>query len=105
MGKQEQVIEQRGPTRVDPLVIPRLGAYMAAARVGRVLGVRGPNTTINSACASGTDALGQALNLIRTGSAEVLLAGAAEAIVTPVGVASMAVLGAPTNDRNDEPPR
>ena len=78
---------------------------MAAARVGRVLGVRGPNTTINSACASGTDALGHALNLIRTGSAEVLLAGAAEAVVTPVGIASMAVLGALTKDWNDEPER
>ncbi|OGO49968.1 MAG: beta-ketoacyl-[acyl-carrier-protein] synthase II, partial [Chloroflexi bacterium RBG_16_68_14] len=105
MGKQEEVIERRGPTKVDPLLIPRLGGYMAAARVGRVLGVRGPNTTINSACASGTDALGQALNLIRTGSAEALLAGAAEAIVTPLGVASMAVLGALTKDWNDEPER
>ena len=103
MGKQEQVIEERGGGKVDPLLIPRLGAYMAAARVGRVLGVRGPNSTINSACASGTDALGQAWNMIRSGAAEVLLAGAAEAIVTPVGVAAMAVLGALTKDWNDEP--
>jgi 3-oxoacyl-[acyl-carrier-protein] synthase II len=102
MGKQEQVIEERGAGKVDPLLVPRLGGYMAAARVGRVLGVRGPNSTINSACASGTDALGQALNMIRTGAAEVLLAGAAEAIVTPVGVASMAVLGALTKDWNDD---
>ena len=105
MGKQEAVIEQRGANKADPLLIPRLGGHMAAARVGRVLGVRGPNTTINSACASGTDALGHALNLIRTGSAEVLLAGAAEAVVTPVGIASMAVLGALTKDWNDEPER
>jgi 3-oxoacyl-[acyl-carrier-protein] synthase II len=105
MGKQEQVIEEKGAGRVDPLLIPRLGAYMAAARVGRVLGVRGPNTTINSACASGTDALGHAFNLIRSGSADVLLAGAAEAIVTPVGVAAMGVLGALTKDWNDEPQR
>ncbi len=103
MGGQERVIEERGAGRVDPLLVPRLGAYMAAARVGRVLGVRGPNTTINSACASGTDALGQALNMIRLGVTDVLLAGAAEAIVTPVGVASMAVLGALTKDWNDDP--
>ena len=76
---------------------------MAAARVGRVLNVRGPNTTMNSACASGTDALGHAFNLIRTGSAEVLLAGAAEAIVTPVGIASMGLLGALTKEGNDDP--
>jgi 3-oxoacyl-[acyl-carrier-protein] synthase II len=103
MGKQEQIIEEKGANKVDPLLIPRRGAYMAAARVGRVLGVRGPNTTINSACASGTDALGHAFNMIRSGSAEVLLAGAAEAIVTPVGVAAMAVLGALTKDWNDDP--
>ena len=105
MGQQEEVIERRGATKVDPLLIPRRGGYMAAARVGRVLGVRGPNTTINSACASGTDALGHAFNLIRTGGADVLLAGAAEAIVTPVGVASMAVLGALTKDWSDDPER
>ena len=105
MGKQEEIIERRGAGKVDPLLMPRRGVYMAAARVGRVLGVRGPNTTVNSACASGGDALGHALNLIRTGSAEVLLAGAAEAIVTPVGVASMAVLGALTKDWSDEPER
>jgi len=103
MGKQEQVLEERGGGRVDPLLIPRLGSYMAAARVGRVLGVRGPNSTINSACASGTDALGQALNMIRTGSAEVLLAGASEAILTPVGLAAMAILGALTRASNDDP--
>ncbi len=103
MGKQEQIIEEKGANKVDPLLIPRRGAYMAAARVGRVLGVRGPNTTVNSACASGTDALGHAFNMIRCGSAEVLLAGAAEAIVTPVGVAAMAVLGALTKDWNDDP--
>jgi 3-oxoacyl-[acyl-carrier-protein] synthase II len=105
MGYQERILEERGPAKADPLLIPRLGAYMAAARVGRVLNVRGPNTTVQSACASGTDALGHALNLIRSGAADVLLAGASEAIVTPVGVASMAVLGALTRDWNDDPER
>ena len=105
MGRQEQIIDERGAGRVDPLLITRLGGYMAGARVGRVLGVRGPNTTINSACASGTDALGHAFNLIRGGGADVLLAGAAEAIVTRVGIAAMAVLGALTKEGNDDPPR
>ena len=103
MGRQEQVIHEKGANRVDPLLIPRLGGYMAAARVGRVLGVRGPNTTINSACASGTDALGHAFNMIRLGISDVLLAGASEAIVVPVAVATMAVLGALTKDWNDDP--
>lgn len=105
MGNQEEVIETRGAGRVDPLLIPKYGAYMAAARVGRVLGIHGPNSSINSACASGTDALGQALNMIRNGSTDILLAGASEAIVTPVGVATMGVLGALTKEGNDDPPR
>ncbi|MGB6895212.1 MAG: beta-ketoacyl-ACP synthase II [Dehalococcoidia bacterium] len=105
MGRQEEIIAQRGPDRVDPLLMPRLGPHMAAARVGRVLGVRGPNTTMNSACASGTDALGHAFNLIRTGAADVLLAGGTEAIISPVGIASMAVVGALTRSWNDEPQR
>ncbi|MCH8162102.1 MAG: beta-ketoacyl-ACP synthase II [Chloroflexi bacterium] len=105
MGNQEHVIETRGAHRVNPLLITKYGAYMAAARVGRVLGVRGPNSTINSACASGTDALGQALNMIQNGAADVLLAGAAEAVVTPVGIATMGVLGALTKEGNDDPQR
>ena len=105
MGNQEGVIETRGAHRVNPLLIPKFGAYMAAARVGRVLGVRGPNSTVNSACASGTDALGQALNMIQNGVTDVLLAGGAEAVVTPVGIATMAVLGALTKDGNDDPAR
>jgi 3-oxoacyl-[acyl-carrier-protein] synthase II len=67
-----------------------------------VLGVRGPNTTINSACASGGDAIGHALNLIRLGQAEVLLAGGCEATVAPLTMAAVAIVGA-LSRRNDDP--
>ena len=103
MGRQQTIIDERGPGRVDPLLIPRLGPHMAAGRVGRQLGLRGPNTSINSACASGTDALGQAFNMIRTGEAEVLLAGGTEAIITPVAVATMGLMGALSKGYNDTP--
>ena len=102
IGAQERVLEERGPNRVDPLMVPRNGAHMAGVRVGLALGVRGPNTTINSACASGADAIGHALNLIRLGQTEVLLAGGCEATVTPVSMAAMAVVGA-LSRRNDDP--
>ena len=105
MGDEKRIIEQRGASRVDPLLISKRGAHMTAARVGRVLGVRGPNNTISSACSSGTDALGHAYNMIRGGTTDVLLAGASEAIVTPVGVATMGVMGALTKDWNDDPQR
>jgi 3-oxoacyl-[acyl-carrier-protein] synthase II len=103
MGKQETIIEERGPNRVDPLIIPRWGPHMSAGRVGRQLGLRGPNTSINSACASATDALGHAFNMVRSGSADILLAGGTEAIITPVAVATMALMGALSKGYNDTP--
>ncbi len=57
----------RGIGRVDPLTVPRVGQYSAAVRVGRLMEVRGPNSSVNSACASGGDAIGQACNLLRLG--------------------------------------
>ena len=101
-GHQERILEERGPGRIDPLLISRVGAHMAGVRIGHVLGVRGPNTTINSACASGADAIGHALNLIRLGQAEVLLAGGCEATVAPLTMAAMAIVGA-LSRRNDDP--
>jgi 3-oxoacyl-[acyl-carrier-protein] synthase II len=97
------IIEERGPGRVDPLIIPRWGPHMAAGRVGRQLGLRGPSTSVNSACASATDALGHAFNMIRSGAADILLAGGTEAIITPVAVATMGLMGALSKDYNDRP--
>jgi 3-oxoacyl-[acyl-carrier-protein] synthase II len=103
MGRQETIIDERGPNRVDPMLIPRLGPHMSAGRVARQLGFRGPNTSVNSACASATDALGQAFNMIRAGSADILLAGGTEAIITPVAVATMGLMGALAKAYNDTP--
>ena len=102
MGEQWDTFTQRGARRVDPLIITRMGQHMAAARVGSELGLRGPNTTVNTACASGTDALGHALNLLRLGHAEAILAGGAEAMVTPLALSSMGRLGA-LSHKNDDP--
>ncbi len=101
MGEPWSELMAKGANRVDPFIITRLGQHMGAARVGRELGLRGPNTTINTACASGTDALGHALNLIRMGQARALLAGGAEAIVTPLALASMGRMGALSHNNAD----
>ena len=102
MGEPWQVLKTRGAHRVDPLLITRHGQHMGAARVARELGLRGPNTTINTACASGTDALGHALNMLRMGQARAVLAGGAEAMVTELALSSMGRMGALSHN-NDDP--
>jgi 3-oxoacyl-[acyl-carrier-protein] synthase II len=105
IGEQDKVIETRGPSRVDPLTVPRVGQYSASVRVARLLEVRGPNSSVNSACASGGDAIGQALNMLRLGYADCMLAGGSEAIITPVAIAALGNLGALTKTWNAEPQR
>ncbi len=102
MGAEWVTFLERGSRGVDPFIITRMGQHMGSARLARQIGVRGPNTTINAACASGTDALGHALNLIRLGQARALLAGGAEAMVTPLALSSMGRLGA-LSKNNDDP--
>jgi 3-oxoacyl-[acyl-carrier-protein] synthase II len=103
IGEQEIVANERGPSRVDPLTVPRVGQYSPAVRVGRLLEVRGPNSSVNSACASGGDAIGQAMNLLRLGQAECMLAGGAEALIGRVVIASLGGLGALTKGWNTMP--
>jgi 3-oxoacyl-[acyl-carrier-protein] synthase II len=103
VAEQDKIIDERGPGRVDPLTVPRIGQYSAAVRVGRLLEVRGPNSSVNSACASGGDAIGQALNLMRLGQAECIIAGGTEAMVSRVVIASLAGLGALAKTWNHAP--
>jgi 3-oxoacyl-[acyl-carrier-protein] synthase II len=101
-----QVIRLRdqGPRKLDPLFIARNGPHMTACHVARFFGFQGPNTTLNSACASGSDAIGAALMHLRQGNADVILAGGTESLIAPLGIALMGQLGA-LSRRNDEPAR
>ncbi|HWO94326.1 MAG TPA: beta-ketoacyl-ACP synthase II [Dehalococcoidia bacterium] len=102
-GPAYVTLQERGPNRVDPVLIMRVGGHMAGVRVGRELGIRGPNSTVNSACASGNDAIGQALNMLRLGHAQAILAGGAEAALNGVGLAALANVGALS--RSERPPQ
>ncbi len=82
------------PSRLDPLLISKVSPSMVAAIVGLELGFKGPNSTLNSACASGSDALGTALNMLRLGHAEVMVAGGAESQINPLAVAATGIVGA-----------
>ncbi|MHB0866322.1 MAG: beta-ketoacyl-ACP synthase II [Thermoleophilia bacterium] len=92
----------KGPSRVSPLFIPMEISNMASAQVSIELGCRGPVLAVSSACASGNNAIGDAFELVKRGAADVMLAGGAEATVTPVGISSFASMRA-LSERNDEP--
>lgn len=95
-GEQQHVLETKGARRVDPLYLSKWAPYMAAVRVGMELGVHGIATTVNSACASGLDAIGQALTLLRAGRAQRIITGGTEAILNPLSVAVLGQIGALT---------
>ena len=95
---------QRGPGSVNPLAIPKIIPNMPAANAAIVLGVCGPNMGPTAACATGAYAIAAALDLLRAGRADVVLAGGAESTITPMvvdGYGCMSVL----SQRNDEPER
>ncbi len=101
---QIDVFFQRGPNRVSPFLVPMMLPDTAAGLVAIQLGARGPNMAVVSACASGTNAVGEAVEIIRRGSADVVITGGAEAVITQIAMAGLSVMGA-LSTRNSEPER
>jgi 3-oxoacyl-[acyl-carrier-protein] synthase II len=93
-----------GPRRVSPFMVPKLMPNGAAGQVAMRFGLHGPSFSVSSACASGAHAIGEAARQIRTGAADVMLAGGSEAAITPLAVAAFARMGA-LSKRNDDPER
>lgn len=102
--EQYDVLKERGPDRVSPFLIPMMIADSAAGNLAIRVGARGPNMSLATACASGTNTLGEAAEMIRRGSADAMIAGAAEAAITAVSMAGMNVMTA-LSTRNAEPQR
>ncbi|MFE3460167.1 beta-ketoacyl-[acyl-carrier-protein] synthase family protein [Nocardiopsis aegyptia] len=90
------------PREVPAFTVPRIMPSSLAARIGLSLGARGPALTYTTACASGANAIGEAALMIRSGRLDAVVAGGAEATVSPVIMSSFARLGA-LSRRNDEP--
>jgi 3-oxoacyl-[acyl-carrier-protein] synthase II len=101
---QADVLMKRGPGRVSPFMIPMMISDSAAGMVAIHIGARGPNMAIATACASGTNAVGEATEMIRRGAADVMIAGGAEAALVPLAIAGMNVMTA-LSTRNDDPER
>ena len=97
-----ETLIQRGPGRVNPFAIPTIIPNIGAARVSMELGTKGPLTSQGTACAASTMAIGDGLDAIRLGRADVMLAGGSEAPITRVGIAGFSAMRA-LSQRNDDP--
>ncbi|MFN3742220.1 MAG: beta-ketoacyl-ACP synthase II [Anaerolineales bacterium] len=91
---QVEEMRARGPERVSPFLVPMMIADSAPATIAIQLGLRGPNMALATACASGANAIGEAAEMIRRGTADVMLAGGAEAAIVSVAMAALNVMGA-----------
>jgi len=101
VAKQLETLSARGPSRVSPYLVPMMIADSASAQVSIKTGIRGPNFSLISACATGTDVIGMAYKMIKWGEVKVMVVGGADAAVTPIGLAGFAQAGALS--RNSEP--
>src|SRR5271166_5822199 len=104
LEKTKETLMTKGPTKVSPYSIPGIIANLAAGQVSIALGLRGPSYCTTSACSSGAHAIGEAAEWIRRGRCDVMVAGGAEATVTPVGISGFEAMFA-LSKRNDDPTR
>ena len=100
--EQAEVLRERGPDRVSPFLVPMMISDSAAGMMAIRFGARGPNMAIATACASGNNAIGEALEMIQRGAADIMIAGASEAALVPVAMAGMNVMTA-LSTRNQDP--
>jgi 3-oxoacyl-[acyl-carrier-protein] synthase II len=94
-------LQKRGPRRGDPLFITKISPAVVSSQIGILIGAKGPNSSVNSLCASGADAIGNALNHIRLGHADVMISGGSDASLEATAIAGLNMLGALS--RSDTP--
>lgn len=102
--EQHRTLIEKGPRRVSPFFVPMLISDMASGMASIILGAKGPNLAIVTACATATHAIGEAAKIIQRGDADVMIAGGSEAAITPLAVAGFCAARA-FSTRNDEPER
>ena len=102
METQAHVLAERGPDRVSPFCVPMMIPNMATGLAAIALGAKGPSSAVATACAAGSNAIGDAYRLIQMGLADAMVCGGAESAITPLGVAGFASAKA-LSFRNDDP--
>jgi 3-oxoacyl-[acyl-carrier-protein] synthase II len=100
--QQLKILFEKGPRRVSPFLVPALIANMASGYISMLLKLHGPNSTVVTACATSTHAIGDAWHIIRRGDAEIMLAGGAEAAISHIAFSGFCAARA-LSTRNDHP--
>lgn len=100
--KEHTVFMEKGPARLSPFLIPMLIVNEAAGQVAITFGLKGPNSCVATACASGSHAIGEAFRIIEHGDADVMVTGGTESCVVPTGVGGFCALKA-LSQRNNDP--
>lgn len=103
MEREHSKLLEKGPNKVNPLLVPLMICNMAAGNVSIQFGLKGKNINVVTACATGTNSIGEAFRAIQYGEADVMIAGGTESSITPIGVAGFAALTALTS--SDDPER
>ncbi len=102
--EQHKKMLEKGPRRISPFFIPMMIVNMASGQVSMSLGAKGPNTTVVTACASATNAIGEAFKIIERGDAKLMITGGTEASITPVSIGGFCSMKA-MSTANEEPPK
>jgi 3-oxoacyl-[acyl-carrier-protein] synthase II len=100
--EQFTLLKNRGPNRVSPFLIPGIICDMGTGMVSIVLGARGPNSCVTTACATGANSIGDAYEVIKRGAADAMIAGGSEACITPLSLAGFCQARS-LSQRNDDP--
>jgi 3-oxoacyl-[acyl-carrier-protein] synthase II len=102
MEEQCRVYNQKGPSRISPFMIPLLIVNEAAGNISIIVGAKGPNSCVATACATGSHAIGDAFRIIQHNNADIMIAGGTESCITPMGIGGFCALKA-LSCRNNEP--
>ena len=104
LEESHNVLLEKGPGRISPFFIPSIITNLASGWIAMRYGFRGPNSCVSTACATGNHAIGDSLELIKRGAADVMIAGGSEAVITPLTIGGFSAMKA-LSTRNDEPHR
>ena len=104
LEETHKTLLEKGPNRISPFFIPSIITNLASGHIAIRFGLRGPNSCVSTACASGNHAIGESFELIRRGIADVMFAGGAEAVISPLTIGGFGAMKA-LSTRNDAPQR